>query len=456
MLGGESEALTTRCLPVTRTLLLNATFAPPCLNTFAGLDELGLNATGIALLAGVCVLAAEPVVEDRFCRECGSWAYVRDTVVRELAHVPFGHRPTVLQVRHRRYQCPGCGHVFRHDLTHAAASRSRLTQAAVAWALEAVVCDHLSISRVAAHLRLDWHTVNTAVLAEGYRRLIADQHRLDAVEVLGVDEHVWRHTKTGDKYVTVMVDLTPVRDKTGPARLLDLVPGRSKQVFKTWLTDQEQRFRDGVKVVAMDGFSGFKTAAQEALPDAVTVMDPFHVIQLFADGLDECRRRVQQATTGHRGRKGDPLFKARMMLHTGSDLLTEKHHQRLSALFATSEHKPVETTWCIYQRAVTAYRLKNKAAGAEYLTELIDLIAVGVPAGLPELARLGRTLNRRREDILAYFTHPGSSNGPCEAINGRVEHLRGTALGFRNLTYYRIRALLEAGGFRTHFTHTRD
>ncbi|WP_291277786.1 transposase, partial [Galactobacter sp.] len=53
-------------------------------------------------------------------------------------------------------------------------------------------------------------------------------------------------------------------------------------------------------------------------------------------------------------------------------------------------------------------------------------------------------------------THPGSSNGPCEAINGRVEHLRGTALGFRNLTYYRKRALLEDGGFRTHFTHTRD
>ena len=38
--------------------------------------------------------------------------------------------------------------------------------------------------------------------------------------------------------------------------------------------------------------------------------------------------------------------------------------------------------------------------------------------------------------MLAYFDRPGTSNGPTEAINGRLEHLRGSALGFRNLTNY--------------------
>ena len=51
-------------------------------------------------------------------------------------------------------------------------------------------------------------------------------------------------------------------------------------------------------------------------------------------------------------------------------------------------------------------------------------------------------------DILAYFDHPHTSNGPTEAINGRLEHLRGSALGFRNLTHYITRCLLETGGFR--------
>ena len=72
----------------------------------------------------------------------------------------------------------------------------------------------------------------------------------------------------------------------------------------------------------------------------------------------------------------------------------------------------------------------------------------GVPGQLAELARLSRTLSRRAVDVLAYFDRPGTSNGPTEGINGRLEHLRGTALGFRNLSNYIARSLLNTGGFR--------
>lgn len=75
-----------------------------------------------------------------------------------------------------------------------------------------------------------------------------------------------------------------------------------------------------------------------------------------------------------------------------------------------------------------------------------------VPQCCPELKTLGRTLVRRAEDILAYFTHPHASNGPTEAINGRLEHLRGTALGLPNLTHYIIKSLLDCGGFRPSYT----
>jgi transposase len=79
------------------------------------------------------------------------------------------------------------------------------------------------------------------------------------------------------------------------------------------------------------------------------MMDPFHVVRLAGDALDQCRRRVQQATCGHRGRKGDPLYAARRTLHTGSDLLTDKQRQRLTALFADDEHVEVEATWASYE-----------------------------------------------------------------------------------------------------------
>jgi transposase len=173
------------------------------------------------------------------------------------------------------------------------------------------------------------------------------------------------------------------------------------------------------------------------------------VVRLAGDApLDRCRRRVQQAIRGHRGRKGDPLYSARRTLHTGADLLTDKQKDRLTDLFATDEHVEVEATWGIYQRMITAYREPDRTKGRELMSKLIESVSHGVPAALSEVITLGRTLKKRAADVLAYFDRPGTSNGPTEAINGRLEHLRGSALGFRNLTNYIARSLLETGGFR--------
>ena len=72
------------------------------------------------------------------------------------------------------------------------------------------------------------------------------------------------------------------------------------------------------------------------------------------------------------------------------------------------------------------------------MRNLIESVSRGVPAALTEIITLGRTLTRRAADILAYFDRPRTSNGPTEAINCRLEHLRGSALGFRNLTNYHV------------------
>ena len=160
---------------------------------------------------------------------------------------------------------------------------------------------------------------------------------------------MWRHTPYGDKYVTVILDLTPIRDRSGPSRLLDMVPGRSKKVFKTWLASRPDTWREGIEIVAMDGFTGFKSAAAEELPGARAVMDPFHVVHLAGDALDECRRRIQQELHHRRGRATDPLYKARRMLHTRSCLLTPCQQHRILDLFASDCHVALEVTWSVYQ-----------------------------------------------------------------------------------------------------------
>jgi transposase len=82
------------------------------------------------------------------------------------------------------------------------------------------------------------------------------------------------------------------------------------------------------------------------------------------------------------------------------------------------------------------------------MASLIKSLSHAVHAALTEIVTLGHTLAKRAAHVLAYFDRPGTSNGPTEAINGRLEHLRGSALGFRNLTNYIARSLLKTGGFK--------
>ena len=153
-------------------------------------------------------------------------------------------------------------------------------------------------------------------------------------------------------------------------------------------------------------------------------------------------------TTGA-GAPRTPSTRPAGCLHTRCCLLTPGQQHQLLGLFASQGDVALEVTWSAYQNIIDAYRDPNKIRGKALMeAEINTLTSTRVPRGLTELITLGRTLKRRATDILAYFDHPHTSNGPTQAINGRLERLRRSALGFRNLTHYITRALLETGGFR--------
>ena len=420
----------------------------PCLDSFCRLDRLGLTVIEQIVDPDHTVLVCAPTTPAAPCPDCTGRGARYDTVTRRLAHVPFGWKPTTLHIRVPRYRCKDCARVWRHDVRAAAPTRGKLSRDAVTLAVKHIVIDRLSIARIADILGVAWNTCSDAILASAEELLFHDPTRLEGVTTIGVDEHVWRHTRFGDKYVTVIIDLTPTRTDTGPSRLLAMIPGRTKQAFKSWLEAQTPAFRDGVEIVAMDGFTGYKSAAVEAIDDVITVMDPYHVVALAGEKLDQCRQRIQQDTLGHRGRSGDPLYGIRRLARTRAALLRPKQWFRLLDVFRDDCHALFEITWEVYQRVIDSYRAPDPVEGKQIMTALIEAIGTDVPAALAEVRTLGKTLHRRQVDILAFFDHPGTSNGPSEAINGLIEHLRGTARGFRNLTHYIARSLLDAGGFR--------
>ena len=428
-----------------------ATACPPSVvaDTIMRTIELGVTITDAAVDEKATTIFCTPVMRDPRCPDCGHEGRYRDTVTRPLTDLPVAGYPLILRVAVPRYRCTTaeCGRaVFNQDLGKLAAPRSSTTRRCARYVLRRLMIDRTTVSAIAAELGVSWHTVSSiAMRAVSDLVAAAGPDRLAGVTVIGVDEHRWAPRRVGAAgFVTLIIDLTPTHDHSGPARLLDLVAGRSATALASWLTAQPASFAQAVEVIAMDGFAGYKTAAAEVIPDAVTVMDPFHVVALAGAKLDLCRQRVQQQTLGRRGNSGDPLYGVRRILRTRLPLLSNRQQSRLTGVFADDAHIAVMVTWSVYQRVIAAYADANRRRGKQAMTRLINSIRRGVPAGLEEIAQLGRTLWRRRDDIVAFFDHH-ASNGPTEAINGRLEALRRNALGFRNLTNYRWRSLLHSG-----------
>jgi len=243
-----------------------------------------------------------------------------------------------------------------------------------------------------------------------------------------------------------MVDLT--RDAHGQlhARLLDVVPGRSGTAYAGWLKDQSNTFTAGIKHACLDPFRGYANAIRDELPDAVAVLDAFHVVKLGTQVVDEVRRRVQQDTLDRRGHRDDPLYKIRGLLRRGREHLSDKQIVKLNTcLIAGDPGFEVTVAWHAYQQLRSMYQADTAAEGKRIAEQVIGSFA---DCPIPEVARLGRTLKMWRDHVLARFESHRISNGGTEAVNLLIEKTRRLAHGFRNFEHYRIRILLAASGTR--------
>ena len=310
-----------------------------------GLNALGLTVVGQLLTAERAVVQCRIPIgfENLFCKACGAQGQARATVARRLAHVTAGWRPAQLLVRLRRLACTHCRRVWRQDTSALTQPRARLMRSAIERGLRTLALEHMSVSRVAVALGVSWHTANSAVLPRGEQILNETPNRFKrGVEVLSLDEHVWRHTRQGDKDVTVIIDLTPVRDRTRPARLLDVIESRSNKTLKTWPATRGAPGANRLTWWPWTASPGSRAPPARSSPRPRRSWIPFHVVSLAADKPDQCHHRIQRAITGRRGRASDPLHRARRTLLTGADLLTDTQAERLEALFADERHAAVQ------------------------------------------------------------------------------------------------------------------
>jgi transposase len=370
------------------------------------------------------------------CPSCGVRAVGHGRSVVQVRDLPVSGKPVRLLWRKRRWRCTDTDCPRRTFSEHSPFVEGSLTRRARAEICRRVGEDGHSVASVARAFGVGWAAAMSAVADHG-RPLVEDPGRAGVVRALGVDEHKMlaagpRHRAI---FATQLVDLD-----TG--RLLDVVPSRSGRAVSSWLDLRGQEFKDQVKVAAIDPHAGYQRALRTTLPEATVTVDPFHLIKLANACIDDVRRRVQQETLGHRGRRDDPLYGVRRLLTRGWERLSERQEQRLvTALHYGDPFDEVGVALVAKEELRQMYTASNPRSARRHLASFYGLAR---RAGVKEVSRLARTVKRWEAQILSFFV-TGKTNARSEAANLVTEKLRRIAHGMRNFDNYRLRLLLHSG-----------
>jgi transposase len=405
-----------------------------------------LEVVSAELVGGEWQLAVQTTARMVGCAGCGVRATPHGRRVVRVRDLPIGGRPVVLCWRKRIWRCgePACGVRTWTERVVGVRPRAVLTERARAEACRRVGKDAHAVAAVARDLGVGWATVMRAVDDHG-RPLVDDPDRLEGVAALGLDETSFlKATRLAPtRYVTGLVDLEG-------GRLLDLVADRTRAAVDGWLGARPRGWLARIGTVALDPWRGYASALVASLGHATVVVDHFHAVKLANMVVDQTRRRVQQATLGHRGRKHDPLYRIRKLLLTAAEQLTGRGRARLRAGLAAGDPTgEVAAAW----QGKELLRAIYAAAGPAASAALGRFYRWADGVGVAELSRLARTVRAWEAEILAWHATEGCSNGPTEAVNLLIKKVKRVGHGFRNFANYRLRLLLHCGvTWQTHRT----
>ena len=369
----------------------------------------------------VSVRVARP---DAACPRCGVFSRrVKEYRIQRVRDGLSYERPTTLVWAKRRFRCepPGCVGSFTES-TAQVPPRRRVT-ARLCRAIARAAWDR-STAAVARTFRVSWSTAWRAIAA-------AARHKIAGLPTcpprrLGIDETTFRRHRS---FMTGLVDLDT-------SRLWDLIEGRSKKVLVARLEALGEQVGE-IEAVVIDPYAGYKAAVRDLAPGAVRVADRFHMQRLAAQALTEVRCRRQTELTGHRGRKGDPLWAVRRDLLRARENLTDAAWERIHVAFRADCWDELECAWTLKEMLADLYTSADRPAAE---AALADWHHHAGAFDVAETNRLARTLRAWEPELLAYFDRR-LTNGPTEGTNRIIKAVKRQGFGYTNTENYRWRVL---------------
>lgn len=416
----------------------------PDMDKSSGLAETMLGLIGFRVLTvqeapTELIIRVETTMTIVGCAGCGVRAESQDRMPIEIRDLSCFGRPVRLVWVKRRWRCRELGCSVK---TWTESSPEVLARQLITWRGGVEACRQVGelarpVSTVAAEFGVCWWTIMNAVIEHG-TRLVDDPDRVGPVAQLGIDETSFLVANRDHRtiYTTGLVDLER-------HVLVDMFPGNTAAGLRKWTGKADPGWLRGVQVVATDLTDSYRAGLTPDLTHVILAADPFHVVRVANRCLDKIRRRVQNETLGHRGRKEDPLYRIRKVMLTGAERLDEKGRQRMLLGLRVGDPDDAVLGGWLAKESVREVYLTTDRAEAEVLLD--KAIAGCLHDEVPEIVSLGKTLAKWRTEILAYHD-TRASNGPTEGLNLCVKKVKRCGHGFRRFDHYRLRVLLHTGG----------
>jgi transposase len=389
-------------------------------------DALGLQGWVVAFMdlhAGELRVHIERTGGLHRCRRCGSHtAQAYDHGVRQLRDLPISGRPVYLFMTQWRVDCRLCRAIVAEqiDLCDEGQTMTRRYEHYLAR-----LCELLPTQTVAALEGLSWGAV-----ARVDRKYLERRHqaqRLEGVTQICMDEVAFAK---GQKYVTVVSDLVT-------RQVIWVGKDRAKATVLAFFAQLGAAATAQIEVVAMDMCPAYIAAVEAGAPQATIVYDRYHIMQYVHEAVDQVRRDEQAAADA----QGKTTLKhKRWVLLKREKNLKASERPKLAELLQLNAR--LATSYVLKEDFTLFFECRDLDSAVQFLD---DWIKRAKASRLKPFAHLVEQLQRWRFNLLNYFLHPVST-GLAEAINNKINVIKRTAYGYRDVEFFMLKILQRCGG----------
>jgi transposase len=331
-----------------------------------------------------------------------------DSKRRIWRHLDLGPWEVYLRAYIRRFECQHCRAVVTETVPWAELRSTFTRDFEDLVSFFAQQTNKTVISRL---MKIAWPTVGNIVQRTVTRRRMPLQRR--KLYHIGIDEISYRKHH---KYLTIVADHLSGEVVWG-------AEGKSGDTLDPFLDALGDDGRQRIQLVSMDMSQAYISKVRDRLPHATIVFDPFHVIKLANDAVDEVRRAQVRALKGQA--LAQPLKKTRWILLKAPENLLPAETDKLAVLGKVN--RPMYRAYLLKEALRDLYR----EAPARVEKRLDAWLAWASRSRLPAFVKLARTVRQHRKGILAAVEHR-LSNGRLEGLNNKIRLLSHRAFGFHS------------------------